>query len=135
MSRNVLAFFFLFLLLVGGVFWYQYQFYRTLISVPVGEARTIVLGTSHKDDIPAIDEPEFESVLAAERELFSLKREVATLKSDHAGLKNLIEQEIEVVANHLHHVQALAADRLPQFEADRAKRELLKLQRELAALQ
>ncbi len=66
MSRNTFVFLFLFILLVGGIFWYQYQFYRTPISVPVQESRTIVLGTSHKDDIPAIDEPVFESVAAAD---------------------------------------------------------------------
>ena len=66
MSRNSFAFLFLFVLLVGVIFWYQDRLYRTPVSVPVQETRTIVLGTSHKDDIPAMDEPVFESLAAAD---------------------------------------------------------------------
>jgi hypothetical protein len=76
-----------------------------------------------------------ESVSAAERELFSLKREVATLKSDRAGLKNLLEQEIEVVAKHVRRAEDLAMDRLSRFDVDRQKQGLLKLQRKLQAFE
>lgn len=66
MSRNTSIFLVLFFLLVGGIFWYQYRFYRTPVEVPVDDTRQIVLGTAHKDDIPAIDEPVFESVASAD---------------------------------------------------------------------
>jgi hypothetical protein len=96
----------------------------------------INLATSNSENLKLLLDAgrgSFEPVLAADRELFSLKREVATLKSDRAGLKNLIEQEIEIVAKQVQRAQDLARDRLSRFEADRPKRELLKLQRELAA--
>lgn len=66
MSRSTSIFLVLLFLLVGGIFWYQYRFYRTPVEVPMDDTRQIVLGTAHKDDIPAIDEPEFESVASAD---------------------------------------------------------------------
>ncbi|MCR4314400.1 MAG: DUF3179 domain-containing protein [Candidatus Uhrbacteria bacterium] len=66
MSRNTSILLILLVLLVGGIFWYQYRFYRTPVEVPVDDTRQIVLGTAHKDDIPAIDEPVFESVASAD---------------------------------------------------------------------
>lgn len=66
MSRNTSIFLALFVLLVAGIFWYQYRFYRAPVEVPVDDARQLVLGTAHKDDIPAIDEPLFESVASAD---------------------------------------------------------------------
>lgn len=66
MSRNTLIFLVLFVLLVGGIFWYQYRFYRTPVDIPTDDTRQIVLGTAHKDDIPAIDEPVFESIASAD---------------------------------------------------------------------
>lgn len=66
MSRNTSIFLVLLVLLVGGMFWYQYRFSRTPVEVPTQNERQIVLGTAHQDDIPAIDEPVFESVASAD---------------------------------------------------------------------
>lgn len=66
MSRSTSIFLVLLFLLVGGILWYQYRFYRTPVEVPEPDTRQIVLGTAHKDDIPAIDDPVFESVSAAD---------------------------------------------------------------------
>ncbi|MEK7620485.1 MAG: DUF3179 domain-containing (seleno)protein [Patescibacteria group bacterium] len=66
MSRNAIIFILSLLVIVGGIGWYQYRFYRTPIDVPVQDSRLIVLGTAQKDDIPAIDEPVFESVAGAD---------------------------------------------------------------------
>lgn len=66
MPRITPIFLALFVLLVGGIFWYQYRFYRTPVELPMDDTRQIVLGTAQKDDIPAIDEPIFESVAAAD---------------------------------------------------------------------
>lgn len=66
MSRNTAIFLTLLVLLGTGIFWYQYRFNRTPVSVPIDDAREIVLGTSHKDDIPAIDEPAYESAASAD---------------------------------------------------------------------
>lgn len=66
MSRNTWVFLFVLLLIAGSIFWYQYRYYRTPIEIQSSETYQIVLGTAHKDDIPAIDEPEYESVASAD---------------------------------------------------------------------
>ncbi len=66
MSRNSVLFLSLLALIVGGIFWYQYRYYRTPVAIPTSEFRQIVLGTAHKDDIPSIDEPAYESVASAD---------------------------------------------------------------------
>lgn len=66
MSRNFFIFLSLLILFAVGIFWYQYRFNRTPVSVSTDQTLEIVLGTSHKDDIPAIIEPKFESVAAAD---------------------------------------------------------------------
>ncbi len=80
-------FFVLMALLLGGIFYYQYQFYRTPVeavettviadgeiietdgvrhSIPLDD---IITGNPHKDGIPSIDEPVYESVGAADQYL------------------------------------------------------------------
>ncbi|MBI4591836.1 DUF3179 domain-containing protein [Candidatus Uhrbacteria bacterium] len=66
MSRNTWVFLFVFALLGSGIFLYQDRFYRTPIVIEQQEPYEIVLGTAHKDDIPAIDDPAYESVASAD---------------------------------------------------------------------
>ncbi|MBI4256615.1 DUF3179 domain-containing protein [Candidatus Uhrbacteria bacterium] len=66
MSRNTWMFLSIFVLVVGAIFWYQYRYYRTPVLIESSEIYQIVLGTAHKDDIPAIDAPEYESVASAD---------------------------------------------------------------------
>ncbi|MBI4435299.1 DUF3179 domain-containing protein [Candidatus Uhrbacteria bacterium] len=66
MSRNAVLFLILLALIVGGISWYQYRYYRTPVVIPNNESHQIMLGTAHKDDIPAIEEPAYESVASAD---------------------------------------------------------------------
>ena len=66
MSRNTWIFLSVFVLVAGGIFWYQYRYYRTPMVIESQIAYQIVLGTAHKDDIPAIDKPVYESVGSAD---------------------------------------------------------------------
>lgn len=66
MSRNSTIFFVLLFGVVVGIGWYQYRYYRTPVAIPQNESPQIVLGTAHKDDIPSIDEPVYESIASAD---------------------------------------------------------------------
>ncbi len=66
MSRNTIIFLVLLLIVVVGIGWYQFRFYQTPVILGSSENPEIILGTAHKDDIPAIDQPEFESVASAD---------------------------------------------------------------------
>jgi len=66
MSRNTSIFLILLALLCTGIFWFQHRFYRTPVEIPLQEERQFVSGTRHMDDVPAINEPEFESIASAD---------------------------------------------------------------------
>jgi hypothetical protein len=66
MPKNFSLFLFLLLAIVIGIVWYQYRFYRTPVAIPQSESPQIVLGTAHKDDIPSIDKPVYESMASAD---------------------------------------------------------------------
>jgi hypothetical protein len=53
-------------LLIVGIFWHQFGLYRTPLHIEQTEELLIIRATPHKDDIPAIDEPQYETVTAAD---------------------------------------------------------------------
>ncbi len=64
----------LFVIIIGGLFVYkQYRFFRTPIAFPTDQEiqilDEIVVGNPKKDGVPAIDEPVYESVYAADQYL------------------------------------------------------------------
>lgn len=65
MSRTAWLYILLLVIVAGGILWYQERWYRTPVLSET-EPPQIVTATPNQDDIPAIDEPVYESVASAD---------------------------------------------------------------------